>query len=309
MSRAADQAIDLAFAAGWGLVRSAPPAVAAGAFRAVADLAHRRGGPGVQRLRANLARVAPDAGPAELDLLVRDGMRSYARYWCEAFRLPSMDHGDINRRTHVVGREHAVEAMTSGNGLIFAVPHSGNYDASGVFVVETLRELGLEPVFTTVVERLRPESVYRRFVGYRESLGFEVLTAGDGSAVYRGLTARLKAGGVVCLVSDRDLTATGTAVSLFGRTARMPTGPARLAAMTGATLLPAFPSFRGDGWGLPMGPPIPVPDRAAVPKATQALADVFTGWIRSAPAEWHMLQPIFSEDLGAAGAGADAAAS
>lgn len=303
-SEARDRAVDLAFAAGWRLLRSAPAGFAAAGFARAADLATRCNGPGVARLRANLARVVPDARPEQLDVLVRDGMRSYARYWCEAFRLPSMDHTDLYRRTTAPGREFVTEAMSAGRGLIFAVPHSGNYDAAGVFVTESLRSLGLEPVFTTVVERLRPESVYRRFVGFRESLGFEVLTAGDGSAVYRGLTRRLKAGGVVCLVSDRDLTATGTEVSLFGEKARMPTGPARLAAMTGAMLLPALPSFVGAGWGLPMGPPIPVPDRASIPEATQALADAFTAQIRSAPADWHMLQPIFTADTSLADVGA-----
>lgn len=299
LGSARERLTDLGFAAGWGLLRAVPPGLTAAAFRAGADAAARRRGPGVRRLRANLARVVPDAGPDALDRLVRDGMRSYARYWHEAFRLPSMDQADIYRRTHCTGFEPAVEALAQRRGVIFAVPHSGNYDAAGVWVIETLRGLGLDPVFTTVVERLRPDSVYRRFVGYRESLGFEVLTAGEGSAVHRGLTARLRAGGVVCLVSDRDLTATGMEVMLCGEQARMPTGPARLAALTGALLQPAFPSFRADGWEMQIFPPIPVPDRAAVGKATQAVADAFTAMISSAPADWHMLQPVFTADVGA----------
>ena len=47
-----------------------------------------RAGPGSRRLRSNLARVRPDAGPDELDALTAAGVRSYARYWREAFRLP-----------------------------------------------------------------------------------------------------------------------------------------------------------------------------------------------------------------------------
>ena len=97
------------------------------------------------------------------------------------------------------------EALAAGRGVVFAVPHSGNWDAAGLWVTETLRGMGREPVFTTVVQRLRPESLYRRFVAFREALGFEVVAAEDGSAAYRALTRRLRAGGVVCLVADRDV--------------------------------------------------------------------------------------------------------
>ncbi|NMI02261.1 phosphatidylinositol mannoside acyltransferase [Pseudonocardia acidicola] len=301
MSGAGERAADLGFAAGWRFVRALPPSLALGAFRLGADLAARRQGPGAQRLRANLARVVPSASPEALDELVRAGLRSYARYWCEAFRLPSMDPADIHRRLDplVTGAEPVWEAFGEGRGVVFALPHSGNWDLAGVWMVETLRRMGREPALTTVAERLRPESLFRRFVAYRESLGFEVLAAEDGSAAYRALTKRLRAGGVVCLVSDRDLTASGVEVSLFGEPARLPAGPARLAALTGALLVPAYPRFTPDGWALPMAEPVPVPDRAHVAKATQAIADAFSTLIAQAPADWHMLQRVFSADLGA----------
>ncbi|WP_214370787.1 phosphatidylinositol mannoside acyltransferase [Pseudonocardia sp. H11422] len=301
MSGLAERAADLGFAAGWRFVRALPPSVAFGAFRLGADAAARRDGPGPRRLRANLARVVPAAGRAELDALVHEGLRSYARYWCEAFRLPTMDPAEIHRRMDplVTGAEPVWEALDEGRGVIFALPHSGNWDLAGVWMVESLRRLGREPAFTTVAERLRPESLFRRFVAYRESLGFEVVSAEDGREAHRALTKRLRGGGVVCLVSDRDLTAAGVEVSFFGEQARLPAGPARLAALTGAVLLPAYPRFTPGGWALTIAPPVPVPDRTAVVKATQALADAFAGSIAQAPADWHMLQPLFSADLSA----------
>lgn len=290
------------YAAGWRLLRALPAPAAHAAFRLGADLAARRGGAGARRLRATLARVVPDAGPAELDALVRDGLRSYARYWCEAFRLPAMDPARVHARMdpHVHGSAPLLEALDGGRGVVFALPHSGNWDVAGVWLVETLRRRGLEPAFTTVVERLRPESLYRRFVAYRESLGFEVVAVDEGAAAHRALTGRLRRGGVACLVADRDLTASGVDVAFFGEPARLPPGPARLAALTGALLLPAYPSFTPDGWALAIGPPIEVPDRAQVGKATQALADAFAALIATAPADWHMLQPVFTADREAA---------
>jgi phosphatidylinositol dimannoside acyltransferase len=293
---------DAGFATGWRVVRALPEPFARQAFRLGADLAARRDGPGAHRLRGNLHRVVPDATPDELDALVRAGLRSYARYWCEAFRLPAMDRAAVLARMdpNVTGMAPMFEALQQGRGVVAALPHSGNWDLAGLWFVETQRRMGRPARFTTVVERLRPESLYRRFVAYRESLGFEVLAVGDGPVVYRTLTQRLREGGLVCLVADRDLSASGLEVSFFGEPARLPTGPARLAALTGALLVPAFPSFTPDGWAAAMGAPIPVPERGGrddVAKATQALADALASLIATAPHDWHMLQRVWSADL------------
>jgi KDO2-lipid IV(A) lauroyltransferase len=293
---------DAGFAAGWRVVRGLPEPVAREAFRLGADLAARRDGPGVRRLRANLRRVVPAAPPEELDALVRAGLRSYARYWCEAFRLPSMDRAAVLARTdpHVTGMAPLFEALQQGRGVVAALPHSGNWDLAGLWFVESQRRLGRPARFTTVVERLRPESLFRRFVAYREGLGFEVLAAGDGPIVYRTLAERLRAGGLVCLVADRDLNASGLEVSFFGETAKLPSGPARLAARTGALLVPAFPSFTPDGWAATLGDPIPVPANAGrddVATATQALADALAALVATAPQDWHMLQRVWTADL------------
>ena len=58
--------------------------------------AARGGGP--EQLRKNLARVV-GVPPAEVpDSLIRASLASYARYWREAFRLPTMDHQELARR-------------------------------------------------------------------------------------------------------------------------------------------------------------------------------------------------------------------
>jgi phosphatidylinositol dimannoside acyltransferase len=292
-----DGLTDAGFAAGWALVRAVPEPLARAAFRWGADRAARRDGRGVRRLRANLRRVVPDADPAALDALVRAGLRSYARYWCEAFRLPAMDHAAVLAGMRVTGIDPLFAALRDGRGVVAALPHSGNWDLAGLWFVATQASLGRPARFTTVVERLRPAALFDRFVRYREGLGFEVLAAGDGPAVYRRLTERLRAGGLVCLVADRDLSGAGVPVSFFGATARFPAGPARLAAATGALLVPAFPHFTPDGWGAAVGAPIAVgPGRAGVARATQELADAFAAMIATAPQDWHMLQRLWDDD-------------
>ncbi|GAA1211689.1 phosphatidylinositol mannoside acyltransferase [Prauserella alba] len=289
MTGLAGRLTDAGFATGWRLVPKLPKALAGVAFWGVADLAARRGGGGVRQLRANLRRVVPRAGETELDELTRRAMHSYARYWHEAFRLPSADPATVLADVDISGTEYLEAALAEGNGAVVALPHTGNWDVAGLWAVQQIGRL------TTVAERLEPESLYRRFVEYRESLGFEVVPA-DGSVPFRLLLERLRENRVVCLVGDRDLTNTGTPVTFFGEPARFPAGPARLAASTGAALLPVGSWFTDGGWGLRIHPRIRVANRAEAPAATQALADVFAGDIAAHPTDWHMLQPFWPAD-------------
>jgi KDO2-lipid IV(A) lauroyltransferase len=286
---------DLGFAAGWWFGPRVPAGLLATVFRLGADRAVRRNGPGVRQLRSNLARVVPQAGADELDELVRLGVRSYARYWCEVFRLPAMDHAALYKQVdpYLAGREYLDAALADGNGAVLALSHSGNFDVAGVWLVQWL---GHE--FTTVAERLRPESVYQRFVAYRESLGFEVLALTGGERHAFGvLAARLRANKVVCLVADRDLTSAGLPVTFFGAPTKMPGGPAMLAAHTGAALLPVGSWFTDEGWEFRIHPPVAVAGKPAVPAATQAVADVFAGDIAAHPADWHMWQRLWLTDI------------
>ncbi|MGH7736106.1 MAG: phosphatidylinositol mannoside acyltransferase, partial [Gemmatimonadales bacterium] len=282
---------DWGYAAGWMTVRAMPEFAARNMFDAGALYASRNGGP--VQLRKNLARVI-GVPPAEVPgSLMRASLASYARYWREAFRLPAMNHRALAQRLDesVHGQEHLDAALAAGRGAVMALPHSGNWDMAGVWLTQTRGGP------TTVAERLKPESLYRRFVGYRESLGFEVLPHSGGQRPpFQLLCERLRDNRVVCLMAERDLTRTGVQVDFFGEPTRMPAGPAKLAIETGAALLPVHCWFEDDGWGVTICPAL---DCAGgdVDTITQALADVFARNIGAHPADWHMLQPQWLADL------------
>jgi KDO2-lipid IV(A) lauroyltransferase len=277
---------DASYAAGWAVVRALPEPVARAVFDAGAELAARSGGKGVERLRSNLSRVAPEA---DLDDLVRDALRSYARYWREVFRLPGMSAERLMAGTETTGEPQVRDLLASGRGVVFALPHSGNWDTAGAWFTAT----GVP--FTTVAERLKPESLYDRFLEFRSSLGMEVLPLTGGERPpFDVLTERLEAGRAVCLMADRDLTPRGVDVTFFGTTARMPAGPASLALKTGAALVPVHLSFLPDGWRIEFFPEVPSSD---VPAMTQQLATAFEDGIARHPADWHMLQRLWLDDL------------
>ncbi|MGD1206975.1 phosphatidylinositol mannoside acyltransferase [Mycobacterium seoulense] len=288
---ASGTASDWGYAAGWMAVRAMPEFAARTVFGAGARYAARGGGP--DQLRKNLARVI-GAPPAEVpDALMRASLASYARYWREAFRLPTMDLRKLASQLHesVDGQDNLAAALAAGRGAICALPHSGNWDMAGVWLAQT------HGTFTTVAERLNPESLYRRFIAFRERLGFEVLPLSGGERPpFEVLCERLRANRVVCLMAERDLTRTGVQVDFFGEPTRMPAGPAKLAIETGAALLPSHCWFEGDRSRVWMQPPLDC-SSGDVGAITQALADQFAKNIAAHPEDWHMLQPQWLSDL------------
>ncbi|MEV7075207.1 phosphatidylinositol mannoside acyltransferase [Streptomyces sp. NPDC093990] len=293
---AQERLTDSLYGLGWGVVKKLPEPVAVRLGRSIADLAWKQRGKGVLRLESNYARVVPDASPERLAELSRAGMRSYLRYWMESFRLPAWSKDRIRSGFDPKGLHHLTDGLAAGKGVILALPHMANWDLAGAWVTTEL-----ETPFTTVAERLKPETLYDRFVAYREGLGMEVLPHSGGTA-FGTLARRLRDGGLVCLVAERDLSSSGVEVRFFGEATRIPAGPALLAQQTGALLLPVTlwyddsPVMQGR-----VHPPVEVPETGTRAEKTsvmaQALADAFATGIADHPEDWHMLQRLWLKDL------------
>jgi KDO2-lipid IV(A) lauroyltransferase len=295
-----ERAVGTAYAVGWSGVRRLPARPARALFDRGADLAFSRQGKGVRRLRSNLGRVVaatPALAGTDLDALTARAMRSYARYWREVFRLPDIPVERVVADTITLGERHLREAHAKPTGTILALPHMGNWDAAGAWLV------GTGVPFTTVAERLEPAAVFDRFVAFRESLGMEVVPLTGGEQPPAALLRdRLDAGGMLCLLADRDLTTGGIPVDFFGATATVPAGPALLAIRTGATLIPVTCSYdRGAPWVLEIHEPVPDPGTGRiadrVSAMSQGMADAFARGIAAKPEDWHMLQRLWRVDL------------
>src|SRR5690606_22671928 len=113
----------------------------------------------------------------------------------------------LGRSLVVQGAADLEAALDRGRGVVIVLPHSGNWDMAGVWLVQNHGGL------TTVMERLKPESLFERFVAYRARLGFEVfaLTGGE-QPPFATLAQRLRENKVVCLLGERDLTGRGVPV-------------------------------------------------------------------------------------------------
>ncbi len=272
-----------AYVAGWRMVRLLPERQARRLFDRIADRVYAGNGTSVQRLRGNLARLA-----VHDEATVRAAVRSYLRYWCESFRLPSWPIDDLVARTRTVDEHRVREALAEGRGVVSVLPHMGNWDWAGAWACQEVAPL------VSVAERLEPARLYDEFVDFRRSLGMEILPLTGAGDTWSRLDTWVRDGGLVCLLADRDLSRHAVTVRLAGEDARMPGGPAALALRTGAPLMPITLHYDEDRMWLTFHEVVPP---TTVEEMTQGVADAFTAAMRAHPVDWHMMQTVFVADL------------
>jgi lauroyl/myristoyl acyltransferase len=225
------------------------------------------------------------------DLLVRastrDAFALYARYWFDTFHVQTWDEERLARDFRYEGLEHMEKGLAEGRGVIFALPHIGNWDVGGRAIADRVAR----PV--AVAEHLKPEGLFELFLAHRARLRMDIVDL-DSDHVGRQLTAHLEKNRIVGLVADRDFSGRGVEVEMFGRTRRMPAGPASLSLSTGALLVCGPVYQTPDGW-LNVFTPVsiePTGDRKQdVRSLTQELATAFEVAIAAAPSDWHLFQP------------------
>ena len=284
----------LIYSLAWKLVRFLPEHVAYRLGDRIAAYAVRKRGRRIVRLRSNLATVTPNLNDRDLDELLSKAMRSNLRYWIDTFRFPGWDEARIKATVEVVNRHTFDRLMAQGRGLIVALPHAGNWDHAGAFFCAEGYPL------VTVAEHLKPERLFRKFLAYREAMGMEVLDLDAG--VMRTLGERLRSGRLLALVADRDLSASGIEIAFFGRRAKFPAGPAKLARENGAPLITAYISYTTKGILVEFSDPIETQGRS-IEEIVQEIAKNFEQGISRYPEDWHMLQRVFLEESVASGHG------
>ena len=245
----------------------------------------------------HMRRVRPQASSVEIRRLTQQVFDSYARYYLESFRLPTLTSQQVSSSMTVEGYdENMVPALERGNGVILALPHLGGWEWAGRWAADLGNKM------TVVVEPIEPPELFEWFADLRRKFGMTVIPLGPeaGPAVLKSL----RNNEVLCLLSDRDITGGGIDVEFFGERTTLPAGPATLALRTGAALLPTAAYFtdRGVGHhgviGAPMNCERQGKLRADVQRITQDLAYELEKLIRRAPEQWHLLQPNWPSDPG-----------
>jgi phosphatidylinositol dimannoside acyltransferase len=216
----------------------------------------------------------------------REAFALYGRYWFDTFHVLGWSDERVVDSFRFEGIEHVEKGLADGKGVVIALPHTGNWDVGG-------RAMGLRigPV-VSVAEHLKPERLFELFLEHRRQLGMEIIDLAS-DHVGRQLTQRLEQNRIVALVADRDLSGGGVEVEMFGRTRRMPAGPALLALSAGAPLLSGPTYTTKDGWVEVLTPVSIEPTgkrKDDIIALTRGLAAAFEQAIAAAPPDWHLFQ-------------------
>jgi len=276
----------------WKVIGVLPEKSAYKLANLVSDQIFIKNGKGVKRLRSNYKRVMPNISERELEELTKNGMRSYLRYWFDTFRLNKWSKSRIIETTFVVRENLLRDPIETKKGCIIALPHAGNWDHAAAYFCST----GI-PI-TAVVEKLKPEAIFKKFLAYRQSIGIEAISHREKTIPI--LLERLNQGKLVALVADRDMSRNGIEVNFLGGIAKMPAGPAVLAIKSGSPLVTAYIRYLDKGIEITFDETIQLPisgsEEEQIRIVTQSMADNFAKRIQDSPVDWHMLQRIWVDE-------------
>ncbi len=244
-------------------------------------------------IQRHLRRILGD--DADIKRRSKDMFASYGRYWSEVFWLrPQRIEGLVGKS--VVENEAGMRAaFEQGKGLLLILPHMGNWEVAGA----VSRNLGM-PVMSAA-ENLPNPLITDWFLKVRKMAGIDIVLTGRGARATGALMKRLKEGGTVALLADRDVTGRGIPVTFFGEETTMPAGPIALAVKTGAPVLVVGSYFeKGPGHRYVVSDPLPLPETGTkeekVAAGVQLLADALEERIRTKPEDWHLFVPNWPSD-------------
>ena len=244
----------------------------------------------------NLRRVGvggDGASRSEMRRAVRETFVAYGRYYIDCARLAAAGPAEVDAGFTFSHFEHISDARRMGPGAILVLPHVGSWEWAGVWLAQRP-----ETKVTAVVEPIDHPELFEWMGRFRRRIGMEIVAAGPDAL--GKLTNALNDGHVVCLLTDRDIGGGGVEVEFFGERTTLPGGAAVLARRTGSPIVGVVVSSRNGKCHADCMPPMVVGRegrfRDVVTETTQLLAYRLEEMIRTAPTQWHLMQPNWPSD-------------
>jgi phosphatidylinositol dimannoside acyltransferase len=224
----------------------------------------------------------------ELDEQVRLTLRAIARSTFDLYHLLD-DESALRDAVGVTPVAAEWLERSRDEAVVFAVPHTGNFDLAG-------RSLALQGLRAQVLSVPDPTDAYRHQNDLRREIGLEV-TPISGSTL-RAAARRLSEGGAVLTGVDRPLARGKQPLTFFGRPALLPDVHVRLAVHSGAPLFAIWVTSSGPGTYEVDGALVELSDErgaeALAHNAERVLA-VVERLIAAKPTEWAMPHPVWPE--------------
>jgi len=228
--------------------------------------------------RRNLELAYPGKTPAERDAVVDEVFRSMARLLYAFARFPRITRENISQWIRYEGLEHYQAAKKAGHGILVATAHFGNWELSAfahALLTEPMHVM-IRPLDNPAIDKL----VERR----RRLSGNKLIPKQDGArAVLRALQQNDAVG---ILIDQNTSLEEGVFVDFFGAKACANTAFAKIAARTGAAVIPGFAvwSENESRYVLRFYPPVAISGDPAAD--TQRLHKMLEDVIREHPGQW-----------------------
>jgi KDO2-lipid IV(A) lauroyltransferase len=180
----------------------------------------------------NLAMALPQTDPRDRKRIADGVFRSIARLLVAFARFPRLNRGNVGRWIRYEGFEHFEQAIRRGKGVLFATAHLGNWELSAFAhaLMAAPMHVVVRPLDNPRIDAL----VARR----RMLSGNHLIEKKD---YVRGILQALSANEAVGILIDQNASLdSGVFVDFFGIPACAGTGFAKLAAHTGAAVIPGF---------------------------------------------------------------------
>lgn len=250
----------------------------------------------VERNLRRIGTVGEESSKGEMQRAVLETFVAYGRYYVDCARLAAACPAEVEAGFTFENYQHISDARRTGPGAILVLPHVGSWEWAGVWLAQ---RPGMK--VTAVVEPIDHPELFEWMGRFRRRIGMDIVPAGP--EALGALTRALNAGHVVCLLADRDIGGGGVEVEFFGERTTLPGGPAVLARRTGSPIVGVVVSSRNGKCHAACMPPMVVGRegrlRDVVGETTQTLAHRLEEMIRTAPTQWHLMQPNWPSDRAA----------
>jgi len=226
----------------------------------------------------NLELAYPEKTSAERQAIAGEVFRSIGRLLYAFARFPQIHRENVADWIRYEGLEHYLNAKKAGRGILVATAHFGNWELSAfahALMTEPMHVM-IRPLDNSRIDALVEER--------RQLSGNHLIQKWDGArAVLRALQQNEAVG---ILMDQNTSLEEGTFVDFFGTPACANTAFAKIAARTGAAVIPGFAvwSEEEQRYVLRFYPPVEMTGDA--PADTQRLHTLLEQVIREHPGQW-----------------------
>jgi KDO2-lipid IV(A) lauroyltransferase len=233
-----------------------------------------------QRLAdANIAAAFPELSARERTAIRKGSVRNICRTMIELLKLPAMSPEQVAQLVRLEEGPQMRETLQE-RGIILLTAHYGNWEWMGA-------RLAQEVPITSIARDAAHDLTASLINNARASHGMKVIGRED----LRRMINVLRGKEMLGILPDQHALQGGVLCDFLGRPAWSFTGPALLAARTGAQVLPAFCVRQADGTFLiEVRPPLDIVDTgdrdADLQVNTQTIMTALGDAIRRHPEQW-----------------------